>query len=128
MVGVLVDATGAAGADGAGSPGWKERVASATDGLLKRWEVKRASACIGGTGKGGSEVLEKRKQSMHDVGKSNFLLTIQTTYHSLQVPHEQPIQYLSRLVAVSHVLKGFGCVLPAHVEENFLSSPVHASM
>ena len=42
---------------------------------------------------------------------------------SLQVPHQQAIQYLSCLVAVSHILEGFRCVLAADVEEDFFSTP-----
>lgn len=48
------------------------------------------------------------------------------TYHSFQIPHQQPIQYLPRLVTVSHILKGLGCVLAAHVKEHFLSPTVTA--
>ena len=48
------------------------------------------------------------------------------TYHPFQIPHKQPMQYLPRLVTVSHVLKGLGCVLAAHVKKYFLSPTVTA--
>ena len=52
------------------------------------------------------------------------ILSLRATYYSLQVPHEQPIQYLSRLITVSHILKGLRCVLAAHIEEHFFSPAI----
>lgn len=53
-------------------------------------------------------------------------LSLRATYHSLQISHKQPIQYLSRLITVSYILKSLRCILAAHIKEHFLSPSVTA--
>lgn len=45
-------------------------------------------------------------------------------YLSLQFSDEQTLEDLARLVAVADVLEGFGRILAAYVEEDFLAAAV----
>jgi uncharacterized membrane protein len=44
------------------------------------------------------------------------------TYHALHCANEETIENLARLVTVTDILEGFGAVLAADVEEDFLAT------
>lgn len=78
-----------------------------------RWTKQCGDKPQKGCWKWGAQVQRRRSSS-----------SASDTYHSLQSSHEQPIQYLSRLVTVSHILEGFRGVLTAYIKEHFLSTAV----
>jgi len=43
-------------------------------------------------------------------------------YLPLQLSDDEAIEDLARLVAVAHILEGFGCVLATYIEQDFLST------
>ena len=44
------------------------------------------------------------------------------THHSLKVTNDETLEYLSCFITVSYIFEGFGCILAAYVQENFLST------
>jgi hypothetical protein len=48
----------------------------------------------------------------------------EATYHTLHGADEHAVQNLARLVAVADIFKGFGAVLAADVEKDFLATTI----
>lgn len=57
----------------------------------------------------------KEKEAKGDLGATHF---------ALELSDQQTLEDLARLVAVSDVLERLGCVLSAHIEEDFLTTAI----